>query len=84
MRGTEVNPDQFASAQDFITTFVTQQPAPDDPEQQIIIRWHELVRLVAWYGALRARGIENGRGGTVETPGKLVNRDAACGETNGG
>lgn len=77
MKGTEVNSDQLSSARDFITEFVTHQPAPADPEQRIEIRWHELVRLVAWYGALRARGIENGRGGTVDKPGELVNRAAS-------
>jgi len=73
VRGTDVNEAQFEAAQDFITKFVTKQPELS-PEQTIVIKWDELVRLVAWYGALRAQGIRDRTGGTVEKPGEVALR----------
>lgn len=73
LRGTEVNQDQVESAQHFLCEFVLHQE-PLEPEQTIVVKWSEFVRVLAWYGALRAVGVLNGTG-TVEKPGVLFNRD---------
>jgi hypothetical protein len=66
MRGTDVNPEQMEAAERFIAEHVTHgDPLPED--QPVTVKWGELVRLVAWYGALRAIGIQKGVS-TVEHP----------------
>jgi hypothetical protein len=66
MRGTDVNPKQYDAAEAFIAEHVIHADPPR-AEQPVTVKWGELVQLVAWYGALRARGIERGVS-TVDDP----------------
>jgi hypothetical protein len=68
MRGTDVTQAQFDEAEHFLTAFVLQRHAPK-PGQNISIEWQKFVRVVAWYGAIRADGIARA-GATVDGPGR--------------
>jgi hypothetical protein len=52
MKGTEVTPEQKTAAQEFLKS-VSEVDWPDD-ETPRTVRCCDLIRLIAWYGALRA------------------------------
>lgn len=69
MKGTELNEKQLKAAEEFVlaqrsaTSQVVQTPAPTE---RVSIEWQQFVRMVAWYGALRAAAML--KGGSVENP----------------
>lgn len=68
MRGKDCTPEQLKSAEDFImarASTVTKRP------KQVSMPFDDLVRLVAWYGALRFTAARDGVGGTLEKPGPM-------------
>jgi len=62
MRGTDVTPEQLEAASVFLDNLWLR----DRPEGHEIVslRYEELVRAMAWYGALRADGALRGVGDT--------------------
>jgi len=69
MKGTDLTEKQLKAAEQFIlgarAKGNTQSPEAD---QAVTQRWSDLVRIVAWYGAIRAASMQHG--GTVEEPGE--------------
>ena len=61
MRGTEITDAQMDAAEKFLLLVrsVDNETQPD-PEDSVSIPWNKLVRLVAWYGAIRANAVANG------------------------
>ena len=75
MKGTDVTPEQLAHAEEFLQAAQGKQIGPRGERlytdlAQLSLSRGNLVRLLAWYGAIRAKG---GR----ETPNPLVHR-CAC------
>jgi hypothetical protein len=58
MRGTDLTAWQIKAAETFIRNNSPSNPRDDD--QQISLRFGDLVRLVAWYGQIRAKAVEAG------------------------
>lgn len=58
MRGTEVSEADLRLAQEFLE-HISHAPCTDD-DQLISITRTKLIRLVAWYGAIRANGDHRG------------------------
>ena len=69
MKGCRCTPAQIASANAFLEIA---KWAPSD--ERANVRRADIVRLVAWYGALRYIAGQSGEGGTLEQPGPLVGR----------
>lgn len=67
MRGTELTPAQIKAAELFILERQCAGPVPD-AETTISLPFEKMVRLVAWYGALRYRSAQRGQG-SLEEPG---------------
>lgn len=61
MKGIDLTPEQIKSAQHFVLARQTipMDVAPDD-SQQIRIEFGQLVRVVAWYGAMRYEAGQKG------------------------
>lgn len=70
MRGTDMTPEQLTAARNFIEGLVLLS-APPKPDAMITHRYENLVRLVAWYGAIRYEGAQKGIG-TLECPGEAA------------
>jgi hypothetical protein len=69
VKGTNCTPEQLASAEEFImarASTVTKRP------KQVSMPFDSLVRLVAWYGALRFEAGRDGIGGTLEKPAPMI------------
>ena len=66
MKGTELSEKQLKAAERFILSLTDGNRESLEPSQIISQRWDSLVRLVAFYGAIRAKAML--RGGTVEEP----------------
>lgn len=69
MKGIDCTTDQLKSAEQFIMDHahdVATKPS------MVTMPFDSLVRLVAWYGALRFRAGQDGTGGTFEKPGPMV------------
>jgi hypothetical protein len=60
MRGTEVTPEQMEAASAFLKNSM-ECPTPA-PGQVVEICFDDLLRLVAWYGAVRYKGALDGIG----------------------
>ena len=76
MVGTDCTPEQLKSASDFVRArhvdgYSKAPKLSPSSDQQIVIRWAELVNLLAWYGALRYTAGRDGTGGTLENPGPI-------------
>jgi hypothetical protein len=68
VRGTDVTQAQFDAAEQFWRTV----PAKVDPARDpVVVSRSDLIRLLAWYGALRAEGARKGAG---SAPGVIVPR----------
>lgn len=68
MRGLDCTPAQLEAADRFISDHPLKgQRTPMN--QQVQMPYEQLVRLVAWYGALRYRSGQNNSGGSLEAPG---------------
>lgn len=74
MNGMDLTPEQLDSASDFVLArrTVGDLILPPDSDSRISIRWDELVRVVAWYGAMRYVAGRDQIGGTLEIPGEFV------------
>ena len=69
MKGTDVTDAQLAHAQEFLRSAAGGKFDPEFMESQkyVTVDKEDIIRLLAWYGAIRAKG---GR----ETPAPLVHR----------
>lgn len=74
MRGTELSDKQLKAAERFILSLTDGTKTSLEPESMISQRWDSLVRLVAFYGAIRAYAVT--KGGTVEEPGETFKTEA--------
>lgn len=72
MRGTDVTEEQMKSAREFaFARSVGLEEMPDD-QRIIMLPFGKMVRLMAWYGAMRYKAGRDGAGGTLESPGEFV------------
>src|SRR6185437_1857670 len=62
MRGTEVTEDQMQSAREFAFARSVGLAGMPDDDQQITVTFGKMVRLMAWYGALRYQAGRDGTG----------------------
>ena len=67
MKGTDCTPEQVEHASQFLA---------DRGWKASMVRGanrrEDIVRVIAWYGALRYQAAKSGVGGTLEQPGELV------------
>jgi hypothetical protein len=68
MKGIDVTREQMAAAEKFIKIVQQVGDASPRPNHRTQIKWEDLVRLVAHYGAIRARAVA--QGGSIEFPGE--------------
>ena len=70
MKGIDINDDQMRAAETFLLE--RQEPPCKARTGDVLVgmRWKDLVRLVAWYGAVRAEGALKGI--PVDKPGEPV------------
>ena len=61
MKGIEINDDQMESACEFLT-LIAEQPFPKHDDDLVKIRFSTMVRLIAWYGAIRYKAAQDGIG----------------------
>lgn len=74
MRGTDLTPEQLEAASAFIDlTRLSERPEPHD---MVTMQFHSLVRLVAWYGAIRYKARHLGVG-TQDEPATALEVNAA-------
>lgn len=66
MRGTDCTAEQIRAASDFLEIASWR---PDTAKAEVTR--DDIVRLLAWYGALLFRGGRDGTGGTLEHPGQF-------------
>lgn len=72
MKGTDLTDAQIQSAREFSCARQVHQPADVlDDATRVTLKFGELVRLIAWYGALRFQAGRDGTGGTFENPGPM-------------
>ena len=69
MKGTDLSEKQLRAAEQFILSLTDGVRTSLEPSQIIFQRWDSLVRLVAFYGAVRATAMLHG--GTVEEPNEV-------------
>lgn len=74
MKGTDCTKEQIAHASQFLSDVGW----PDDGRRGESSR-DDMVRLIAWYGAVRFIGARNNPDGSLEVPGKFVARAPASG-----
>lgn len=70
MRGVDCTPGQLRAAELFVLQH-SLTVLPKNP-RNVTLDFDDLVRLVAWYGALRFEAGRDGNGGTLECPGETV------------
>lgn len=71
MKGTDLTKWQIDAAEKFVRGRQTfGQLAPDSDDRQVIVRFGDLVRLVAWYGQIRAVAVS--KGAPVDEPAEAV------------
>ena len=72
MKGTNVTPEQFSRAEEFLRGVADW--TPPGIRTSVTIELGHLIRLLAWYGAIRADGVRAGivepRGFAVAPPGE--------------
>ena len=66
MRGTDLTEWQIKAAEKFCRRNSSTDPIDDD--QSVSLRFGDLVRMVAWYGQIRAKAVE--AGAPADTPGE--------------
>jgi hypothetical protein len=69
VRGNDCTIEQLRAAEKFLGDFAA--AAKRLPAGNCLIQREDLIRLLAWYGALRYRAAEEGIG-TCEFPGELL------------
>lgn len=77
MRGTDLTDEQLLSARKFVSDRMI--PPQSEIPPMVTIPAEKLVRLIAWYGALRFVAGRDGTGGTLEKPGELYAKAATDG-----
>ena len=61
MRGTEITDAQMNAAEEFILLCRTDKNTrTPKPEEFVSMPWSNIVRIVAWYGAIRAKAVADG------------------------
>lgn len=60
MRGTDVSQPDLDAARRFIEAVQDEWPTADHDHESICVRRGDLIRLLAWYGALRVGGDGSG------------------------
>jgi hypothetical protein len=77
MKGTELTQEQIQSAREFAVARQVKgfEAGTIDDAHRVAIRFGDLARLVAWYGAMRYEAGRTGEGGTLEKPGQMVVND---------
>lgn len=75
MRGTEINDRQMESACEFLA-LTAQQPLPAHDDDVVGIKFSTMVRLMAWYGAVRYQAGTQGIG-RVDDPNGYREADLA-------
>jgi hypothetical protein len=72
MRGTELTDAQMDAAEKFILLCRTEgNTRTPKPEESVSMRWSNIVRIVAWYGAIRAKAVADGN--SVDEVGETYN-----------
>ena len=66
MRGTDLTEWQIKAAEKFLRDNSSSNPENDD--KLVSLRFGDLVRMVAWYGQIRAKGVEAGN--PADVPGE--------------
>jgi hypothetical protein len=66
MRGSDCTQDQL----DHASAFLDGRGWPTGADSGVSTR-ADIVRLIAWYGALRFKAARDGEGGSMESPGAL-------------
>ena len=74
VKGTDITQEQLDSAEHFVRDRQATGPKPQT-DQRVSLCFDELVRLVAWYGALRYEAGRNGIA-SLEKPGYFVKKTA--------
>lgn len=77
MKGTDCTQAQMIEARHFVENVALASPR-ELPDEPIMIKPDDLVRLIAWYGAVRFKAALNGVG-TLENPGRVERRDGTDG-----
>jgi hypothetical protein len=67
MKGTDCTPEQLRHARRFLV-----DRGWNSAVEKAIITTEDLIRIVAWYGALRYQAAATGEGGSLNQPGELV------------
>jgi|GEM_PF-3946941 hypothetical protein len=61
MRGTDITEAQMDAAEKFILLCRTDgNTRTPKPEEFVSMPWANIVRIVAWYGAIRAKAVADG------------------------
>ena len=61
MKGTELSDRQLLAAEKFLRLpSMNMAEQPRDLDRQIILPWGDLIRIVAWYGQIRAQAVADG------------------------
>jgi hypothetical protein len=68
MKGTELTDAQLDAAETFILEREIPPCAKRDPSTLVDVEWKKLVRLVAWYGAIRFSSALGGGSLTSPSP----------------
>jgi hypothetical protein len=73
MKGTDVTPEQLQSAREFIAArrIGSEMGQILGDDQLLSVRFGDVARLLAWYGALRFLAGKSGMGGSLESPGPM-------------
>jgi hypothetical protein len=66
VRGTECTPEQLAAARHFLSVGDNKIGLAND-DDRVALPLKDLVRIVAWYGAIQFEAGQNGRG-TLDRP----------------
>ena len=72
MRGTELTAEQIESARDFVQGRLRGGSFPDDETDVVSMEAGSLIRIMAWYGALRYQAGATGKGGSEAKPGPML------------
>lgn len=74
MRGTNVTEWQLRAAEKFLRDRNMNVAKPENYDRKVSLPFGDLVRLVAWYGQIRAKAVE--RGHSADEPGETYTVDS--------
>ena|ERR1700729_3947856 len=78
MKGTDLTKEQLRAAEIFILETAGRRVGMDAPSGIVTMQFDAMVRLLAWYGAVRFKAARDGSGGTLENPGAAHNSASEC------